>query len=143
MVLDCVIRPTRQQLGNFRPSIPKARLGSKDQVRFVRAPRGFIDVGIEEIEPPRPALLGRPPRQEGGNVGPAFGPTVADKAHDHGIVLGRPGPALVRARAGPAHGKRVAPRSCARRHALHCRVAKRRLRQLGVWGGGWVARATA
>lgn len=64
-VLDLVVRPTRQLLGNLRPASTNALVRSNDDYILTHFPSLFeLDLGIQVVRPPLPALLPCPPGQE-------------------------------------------------------------------------------
>ena len=87
MVLDGVVGPSWQQLGNLGPLVAHVDVALQDGPILVGRPGLLANVRVEVVVPPLPALLAYPPGQLVGDDGPLLGPVPLDQLDDLAILL--------------------------------------------------------
>lgn len=87
MILDAIIRPPRQQLGQFRPLAPEDSMREEQRPFFLISPLRSVYVGREMVVPPFPTLLAHPVGNVLGNVGPLVGSEAIDHRNQQPVLL--------------------------------------------------------
>lgn len=87
MVLDGVVGPPWQQLGNLGPLIAHVDVALQDGPILVGRPGLLANVRVEVVVPPLSALLADPAGQLVGDDGPLLGPVPLDQLDDLAIFL--------------------------------------------------------
>ena len=90
MILNCVVSPPLQ---NFRDFCPLVAVVSVHQVQyplFLLAPPDLLDLGIQVVVPPLPALLADSPRQMLRDQSPLLRPVLVHQVQHHLVFVFSP-----------------------------------------------------
>lgn len=87
MILDSIIRPSRQQLCQFRPLASEGSMRKKQHPFFLLSPLSPIDVGREMVVPPFPTLLAHPVGDVLSNLRPFVGSQAVNHRNQQPVLL--------------------------------------------------------
>eukprot|EP00053_Salpingoeca_punica_P008611 m.77034 g.77034 ORF g.77034 m.77034 type:complete len:398 (-) comp14674_c1_seq9:234-1427(-) len=91
VVLDGVVRPARQELGDLGPLVAEGVVGVQDDAVLLLCPGRLLDVRRQMVVPPFAALLADAALEVRGDDGPALGAKLLHQLHNHLVLLLCPG----------------------------------------------------
>ena len=78
MVLDRIVSPAFQELGNLCPLVLILPVRNEENELLLLGPVVFLYPWVQVVVPALPALLANPTRQEVSDVGPLLGTSLMD-----------------------------------------------------------------
>ena len=92
MVLDRVVSPAFQELGNLGPLVLILPIRNEENELLLLSPVVLLYPWVQVVVPALPALLANPTRQEVSDVSPLLRTSLMDQLHHKRVLLLGPWP---------------------------------------------------